>query len=69
MKKLEAVKYFGGSLKLADALSITSGAVSQWGEVIPERQAFRLDRMTGGKLKYRPELYQTTPIAQTEAVA
>ena len=57
MLKKDVIQHFVKPGKACKALNITSGAFSQWGEVIPEKQAFRLDRMTAGKLKYDPALY------------
>ncbi|BCL70549.1 Regulatory protein cro [Vibrio nigripulchritudo SFn27] len=58
MYKSEAVDHFGNALTLAKALKITSGAISLWGEIIPEKQALKLDRLTKGSLKYDPSLYE-----------
>jgi len=57
MLKKTVVKYFGNQLKTAGALSLTRGSVSQWGEVIPEKQALRIEKLTNGALKYDPALY------------
>ena len=54
MKKVDAVAYFGNESKLARALGITKGAVNQWGEIIPELRAVKLDTITKRKLKYEP---------------
>ncbi len=51
MKKQDAITYFGGAGKLASALGILHSAVSQWGEDIPMRRAFELERITDGQLK------------------
>lgn len=51
MTKSEAVKHFGGVVRLAEVLGIQSQAVSQWGEQIPMRRAYEIERLTGGKLK------------------
>jgi DNA-binding transcriptional regulator YdaS (Cro superfamily) len=57
MKKSQAINYFGGVVKLAATLTVSHSSVSQWGEVIPEKQALKLERITNGKLKYDPSLY------------
>jgi hypothetical protein len=57
MKKVEVIKYFQNPTGVANKLRMTVGAVSQWGDVIPEKQALKLDRITNGELKYDPELY------------
>lgn len=57
MKTKDAIEYYGSSRALADALRITKGAVSHWGELIPERNALYLERLTNGELKYSPQNY------------
>ncbi|MEO9655933.1 Cro/CI family transcriptional regulator [Marinomonas sp.] len=59
MFKSDAIKHFKTSTAIWSALGITSGAVSQWPELIPEKQALRLERITNGVLKYDPSLYET----------
>lgn len=51
MNKSDAVKHFGGVVRLAEALGIQSQAVSQWGEKIPMRRAYEIEKLTGGQLK------------------
>lgn len=46
----DAVQHFGGRRQLAEALGITRQAVEQWGAVVAEGVAWRLQVMTGGKL-------------------
>ncbi|ASX25886.1 Cro/CI family transcriptional regulator [Candidatus Williamhamiltonella defendens] len=58
MFKSDAIKHFGKGNLLAKFLNITSGSVSQWGDVIPEKQALRLEKLTKGSLKYDPTLYK-----------
>lgn len=48
----------GARSRLANVLGITVGAISQWGEVIPEGQAYKLQSLTNGELQVRPELYR-----------
>ncbi len=57
MLKSKVVDYYGGISKTAVALGVTHSAVCQWGEVIPQKQAFVIDRITKGKLKYDAALY------------
>ncbi|MFL0806720.1 MAG: Cro/Cl family transcriptional regulator [Oceanobacter sp.] len=58
MLKSDVIKFFGSSKAVWERLGMTSGAVSQWGKLIPEKRAMQLDRETNGKLKYKPELYK-----------
>lgn len=62
----EAIKHFspspgkprGAISRIATALGITVGAISQWGDVVPEGQAYKLQSITNGELQVRPELYR-----------
>mgnify|MGYP003691499057 CR=1 FL=1 len=57
MLKEDAVRHFGGVTKLAEALGLSKGAVSQWGENIPMLRAYQIERITNGKLVVvEPEL-------------
>ncbi|EGT5722647.1 hypothetical protein FZI38_02720 [Cronobacter sakazakii] len=58
MHKKEVVEHFGGISKTANALGISHPAVCRWGEIIPEKQAFVIERITKGKLKYDSKFYQ-----------
>ena len=60
MYKSVVVAHFGNTVKLAAFLKINSSAVSQWGEIIPEKQALKLEKLTDGSLKYDPTLYKKT---------
>lgn len=57
MKKLEVIRHFGTQVKLAKILGISQASISNWGEVIPEKQALRLEKVTRGELKYDPSVY------------
>lgn len=58
MYKASVLNYFGGTVKTAEALGISHSAVCQWVDVVPEKQALRIERITSSKLKYEPELYK-----------
>ena len=58
MLKNQVVEYYGGISKTAIALGVTHSAVCQWGNVIPQKQAFVIERITNGKLKYDASLNQ-----------
>ncbi|ATM01292.1 Cro/Cl family transcriptional regulator [Aeromonas sp. CA23] len=51
MKKNDVLEYFGGVSKAANALGITRSAVSQWDDIVPESSAYKIESLTGGKLK------------------
>ena len=67
MFKSDVIKHFKTATAVWTALGITSGAVSQWPELIPEKQAMRLSLMTNNQLKYNPDLYNKKPQADAEA--
>ena len=51
MKKKDVIEYFGGVGKTAIVLGVLQSAVSQWGENVPQRRAFEIERITNGVLK------------------
>lgn len=58
MLKNNVIAHFGKLENVAKALSISVAAVSQWKDVIPEKNAYLLQEITNGKLKIDRELYQ-----------
>jgi hypothetical protein len=61
MKVETALKFYKTQQLLATELGISQAAVSRWGDVMPEKQALKLDRITSGELKYDQALY-TGPV-------
>lgn len=57
MYKSIVINHFGKQAEVTRVLSLSKGCISQWGEIIPEKQAARLEKITKGKLKYDPSLY------------
>lgn len=55
MKLSEAVAHFGTEAEVARKLNIRPQAVYQWGDEVPMRRQYQLERMTKGKLKADPE--------------
>ncbi|WNO60863.1 Cro/CI family transcriptional regulator [Rheinheimera sp. MMS21-TC3] len=51
MKKADVISHFGGVIKTAKALGITSQSISQWPDQIPELRAYQIQHLTGGALK------------------
>ena len=59
MRKKDVIKHFHTAVNVTKALGLhSSGTVSMWSEIIPEKQALRLERITDGVLKYDPALYR-----------
>ncbi|ENN8378276.1 Cro/CI family transcriptional regulator [Providencia rettgeri] len=57
MIKEDVIKYFGSQRAVAEKLNVSDAAVHYWKNIIPEKAALKLSRITAGKLKYQPELY------------
>ena len=64
MLKEKVVKHYGSQRAISAALGVSDSAVSQWGEVIPERIALKLSRITDGVLVYDPSFYKSLPRQQ-----
>ncbi|MCS6037351.1 Cro/CI family transcriptional regulator [Klebsiella pneumoniae subsp. pneumoniae] len=45
MKKSKAIELAGSKAKLARLLKVSKGAVSQWGDEIPELRALQLEKL------------------------
>lgn len=58
MKKTEVLKHFGSVGAVAEALGVKGSAVSQWGELVPVRRAYELERITNGALRFEHEAYE-----------
>ncbi len=58
MLKKEVIAHFGSQRAVAKALRISDSAVSQWKEIIPEKDAYRLEVITSGQLKYDEGSYR-----------
>ncbi|MGL5370820.1 MAG: Cro/CI family transcriptional regulator [Plesiomonas sp.] len=62
MRKSDVIDYYreqGKNLTyIANLLGLRLGSVSGWPEIIPERNALKLERITKRKLRYDPALYQ-----------
>ncbi|MFD2177784.1 Cro/CI family transcriptional regulator [Veronia pacifica] len=58
MFKQNAIHYFGSQQKTAEALGISQPAIANWKNIIPQKQALILERLTEGKLVYDPSLYR-----------
>lgn len=47
----QAREFYGNYAKVADALGISRGAITQWAGEIPEQRQIELHRITKGALK------------------
>lgn len=53
----EVIKFFGSKTATAKALKISQVAVTRWGQLVPEKRALRIEKLTSGVLTYDPKLY------------
>ncbi len=51
MTTFEAIAYFGGVKKLADALQVWPQVIYGWGEYPPKSRQYELEVKTNGELK------------------
>jgi len=58
MKKSDVINYFDTATDTGKALGISQVAVSKWGDIIPEKQAFKLAKLTKNKLIYNAMYYK-----------
>lgn len=58
MLKKTVLDYFKHKKKIASVLKLSPSAVSQWGQIIPEKNAYRIQDLTNGELKVDPKLYR-----------
>lgn len=56
MTLTDARDYFGNYAKLAKALNISRGAVTQWNGMIPEDRQLQIHELTKGALKADAEI-------------
>lgn len=57
MKKSDVKDFYKTQTKIANALGITAQAVHAWAEIIPERAALKLEKLSNGMLSYDASLY------------
>ena len=60
MKTNDVLTHFGGKRATAEALGLSTQAVQAWKSIIPQKQAWRIDRLTNGVLKIDEALYDTS---------
>lgn len=58
MWKSSVYRYYKSFKAIAKAVGISKSAVSQWPDLIPEGMAYKIESITGGKLKVRARLYR-----------
>jgi len=68
MKTQSAIEHYGSATALADALSVTLPAISQWGEYPPGGRQLQIQFLTGGRLQAEPDCMKQKD-APTQKVA
>lgn len=69
MLKSDVIAHFKKPVHVARALNISRAAVAKWPPTIPKAAAYDLERLTGGALKFRPELYERADRGAASAAA
>lgn len=59
MRTETVIQFFGTKTAIARTLGISQVAVTRWGDIVPEKRAARLERLTNGALVYDPQSYQS----------
>lgn len=59
MRTSEVIEHFGGVKQVADALEIWPQAVYQWGDIVPESSAYKIEVITDGALKVMGSDYES----------
>lgn len=57
MKKTDVIAHFGTQAEITRVLGISKAFVSQWDDIIPEKYALLLEKITDGILVYDPQEY------------
>ena len=57
MLKSDVIAYYGGVRAVAEALKLSTQAVTAWKTVIPEVNAWRIFSITKGEMKIDQSLY------------
>lgn len=57
MLKADVIAYYGGVRAVAEALKLSTQAVTAWKTVIPEVNAWRIFSITKGEMKIDQSLY------------
>ena len=65
MKKSDVIEYFGSAAKTARALRISPSAVTRWEDDIPDSSAYKVEILSGGKLKTDETLRISIAIAES----
>ena len=58
MLKSDVIAYFGGVRAVAEALKLSTQAVTAWKTIIPEVNAWRIFSITKGALPINQALYE-----------
>lgn len=63
MLKTDVIQHYGSQKTLGEVLNFkSSGTISLWGEVVPEKYALILERLTDGELSYDSSFYPDSPL-------
>lgn len=57
MKTSEVIEFFGGVRQTAEALSVSTQAIYNWGETVPQTRQAHVELASKGKIKRDKRVY------------
>jgi hypothetical protein len=59
MRTKQAIDYYGSQAALARELGIRQQSITDWGDIVPALRQLQLEKLTRGKLKASPDVFET----------
>lgn len=63
MTKQEAVALYGSQHALAKKLGLAQSSIAEWGEYPPALRQLQIERVTKGKLRAEPDVFEKSKAA------
>lgn len=67
MRTAEVIEHFGSQAAVARALNIKPPSVAEWGETVPPLRQLQIEKITGGKFKAAPDVFEKKPTEERAA--
>lgn len=61
MRTADVVAHFGSQAALARALGVKQPSVQDWGEIVPPLRQLQIEKITDGKFKAEPDVFDKKP--------
>lgn len=69
MRTSEVIEHFGSQAAVARALNIKPPSVAEWGETVPPLRQLQIEKITGGKFKAAPNVFEKRAASEQAASA